>query len=71
MKEYLVIFEKGETSWGAHAPDVPGCIAVGETQEEVELLFREALEMHMEALRGQGEPIPEPTTRARLVSVAA
>ena len=71
VKEYLVIFEKGPTSWGAYAPDLPGCVAVGDTREEVEVLFKEALEMHLEGMREDGDPIPEPTTQACLVSVAA
>ena len=71
MKQYLVIYERGEHSWGAYAPDVPGCVAVGETREEVEQLFKEALALHLEALREDGQPIPEPTTQAGQVEVAA
>ena len=71
MKEYLVVLEKGETTWGAHAPDVPGCIAVGETREEVEQLFKEALEMHLDLLRQSGEAIPESSSQATVISVAA
>ena len=48
MKEYVVIYESGPTSWGAYSPDVPGCIAVGDLREEVEQFFKEALEMHIE-----------------------
>ena len=43
MKRYMVVVERGDTSWGAHAPDLPGCIAVGETREEVLRLIREAI----------------------------
>jgi predicted RNase H-like HicB family nuclease len=71
IREYLVIYEKGETGWCAHAPDVPGCVAVGDTREEVEQRFKEALEGHLELMRESGETIPEPTTQAGLVSVAA
>jgi predicted RNase H-like HicB family nuclease len=48
---YVVILEKGQTSFGAYAPDLPGCIAVGETQEEVLQLMQEAIEMHLEDLK--------------------
>jgi predicted RNase H-like HicB family nuclease len=71
VRRYLVIYERGEHSWGAYALDVPGCVAVGETREEVEALFREALALHLEALREDGQPIPEPTTEAGQVEVAA
>ena len=70
-REYIVIYEQGATGWTAYAPDVPGCIAVGETREVVEQQFKEALEMHLDLLRQSGESIPEPTSRAGLVSVAA
>lgn len=66
---YTVIFEKGPTSWGAYVPDLPGCVAVGDTREEVESLIREAIAFHLEGMREDGEPIPEPTTTAGLVSV--
>ena len=48
---YLVVLERGEQSWGAHVPDLPGCIAVGETREEVMQLIREAIDLHIESLR--------------------
>lgn len=70
MAEYTVILEKGETSWGAYVPDLPGCVAVAKTLEETERLIAEAIEMHVEALRADGEPIPEPTTQTRRVAVA-
>ena len=49
---YAVLIEKGDTSYGASAPDLPGCIAVGETLEEVQRLIREAVAFHIEGLRG-------------------
>lgn len=61
MKEYLVIYETAEDGgWGAYSPDLPGCIACGKTRVEVEKLMREAIPMHIEAMREIGEPIPEP-----------
>jgi predicted RNase H-like HicB family nuclease len=65
--KYAVIFEKGDTSYGASVPDLPGCIAVGETLEEVQQLIREAIVFHLEGLKENGLPIPEPTTRAEYI----
>ena len=56
--EYVVILEEGETSFGAYVPDLPGCVAVGETREEAMELIREAIEFHVESLRENGEPVP-------------
>lgn len=60
MPRYLVVVEKGENSYGAYAPDVPGCVAVGETIEETLRLIKEALEFHLEDTSEGGEPIPNP-----------
>ena len=60
--EYVVIFEKSENGFGAYVPDLPGCIAVGETMEEVRELITEAIEFHIEGLREAGEVVPQPTT---------
>ena len=46
VMRYMVVIERGETSWGAHVPDLPGCVAIGETREEVLQLIREAVELH-------------------------
>jgi predicted RNase H-like HicB family nuclease len=62
--EYLVIFEKGPTSWGAYVPDLPGCVAAGESQEEVRKLIESAIELHLRGMREDGDPIPEPTAVA-------
>ncbi|TGN02295.1 type II toxin-antitoxin system HicB family antitoxin [Leptospira dzoumogneensis] len=62
------MIEKGPTSFGAYVPDLPGCVAVGETEEEVTKLIKEAIEFHLEGLRKDGEPIPAPS-RVTLVSV--
>jgi predicted RNase H-like HicB family nuclease len=66
---YLVVIERGETSFGAHVPDLPGCVAVGETEEEALRLVREAIALHLEMLAQQGLPIPEPRSRAELIAV--
>ena len=58
--KYAVIIEKGPTSYGAHVPDLPGCIAVGETRDEVCKLIQEGIELYIEALEEEGLPIPQP-----------
>ncbi len=71
-RQYLVIIERGKEgkeSWGAYAPDVPGCAAVGDTREEVEKRVVEALESHFEGLLLAGLPIPEPVSDAIIVDV--
>ena len=68
---YLVVLEKGPTSYGAYVPDLPGCVAVGETKEEVLTLIREAIEFHLEGMTQDGEPIPPPASTSELVEVAA
>ena len=72
MHEYLVIFEQAnDGGWGAYAPDLPGLGVVGETREEVDQLIREGLAIHIAGLREDGLPIPEPTTTAERIAVAA
>ena len=60
--EYVVIFEKGENSYGAFVPDLPGCIAVAKTMAEVKELIAEAIEFHIERLREDGEVVPQPSS---------
>jgi predicted RNase H-like HicB family nuclease len=62
--EYLVIYEKGPTSWGAYVPDLPGCVAAGETQKEVCELIKAAIDLHLRGMIEDGDPIPEPTAVA-------
>ena len=69
--QYLVIVEKGPSSYGAHVPDLPGCVAVGETKDEVLTLIREAIEFHLERMKQDGEPIPPPSSTSELVEVEA
>jgi len=69
--QYLVIIERGPRSYGAYVPDLPGCVAVGESREEVETLIHEAIEFHVEGLRAEGQPVPEPTSTSQLVSIDA
>jgi len=68
---YMVVVERGDASWGAHVPDLPGCVAVGESREEVLRLIREAIDLHIEALREDGEAVPEPRSEVELVEIDA
>lgn len=71
MKEYLVIFEKADGNYSAYVPDLPGCISTGKTLEDTESNIREAIMLYLDTLRDEGRPIPEPTTMAKPVFVAA
>lgn len=67
--KYMVVIEKGVSGYGAHVPDLPGCIAAGETREEVVRLITEAIEFHIEGLREAGEPVPPPSSVSEFVEV--
>ncbi len=69
--EYLVVIEKGPSSFGAYVPDLPGCVAVGETRAEVTKLIHEAIEFHLSGMKEDGVPIPEPYSTGELVKVHA
>jgi predicted RNase H-like HicB family nuclease len=69
--DYLVVIERGLTSYGAYVPDLPGCVAAGESRAEVEGLIREAIELHIEGLREGGNPLPEPHSTSQVVSIDA
>jgi len=62
MKKYAIVIEQGENNLSAYVPDLPGCITTGRTLEEIERNIREAIELHLEGLRGDGDVIPEPHT---------
>ena len=66
---YLVVVEEGPNSFGAYVPDLPGCIAAGESRKEVLTLIREAIEFHLEGLRENGRPIPPPSSSSEVVEV--
>ena len=68
--KYLVVFEITPTSVGAYVPDLPGCVAVGKTQDEAAQLIEEAIAMHLAGMREDKLPIPEPTARTTFVEVA-
>ena len=68
---YMVVIEKGESSYGAYVPDLPGCVAVGETEEEVKQLIQEAIEFHLEDLTETGTQIPPPMSTSDYIEVLA
>ena len=67
--EFICIIEKTDTGYSAYAPDLPGCVAAGDTREETETLIREGIVYHLEVMREHGDPIPEPQTTTALVQV--
>ena len=69
--KYLVVIEKGPSSYGAYVPDLPGCVAVAKTQRDVKRLIREAIRLHVEDMRSRGDPIPKPTAASELVELPA
>lgn len=66
---YLVVYERSATGWGAYAPDLPGLGVAGSTLEEVKTLIREAVEFHLDGLRKNGDPIPEPSAMTEYIAV--
>jgi predicted RNase H-like HicB family nuclease len=68
---FAIVIEKAATNYGAYVPDLPGCVATGETIEETERLLREAIELHLEGMRQDGLAIPEPTSRVEYLEVSA
>lgn len=71
MTRYMVVIERGDSSWGAHVPDLPGCVAVGETRAEAIALIREAIAFHIDELKREGLPVPRPTSEGEFVEVEA
>ena len=70
MYRFLFIIEKGNENYGAYSPDLPGCVAVGDTIEEVEKNMAEAIKMHLRGMIEDREPIPIPQTTARYMDIA-
>jgi predicted RNase H-like HicB family nuclease len=67
--EYLVVIERGPNSFGAYVPDLPGCVAVADSLEEIEQLIRKAVAFHIEGLREDKLPVPGPSSTSQLVRV--
>jgi predicted RNase H-like HicB family nuclease len=70
MYRFLVVIEKAGENYSAYSPDLPGCVSTGRTREEAQENMREAISLHLEGLRAESLPIPEPTTSAEYVAVA-
>mgnify|MGYP000706142052 CR=1 FL=1 len=68
---YAVVIEKGEGNFSAYVPDLPGCVATGESLEEVEREIREAIVFHLDGMREDGLPIPPPTSKVEYIECAA
>ena len=69
MIKYTVIYERGQTNWGAYVPDLPGCVSIGDTLAEVQENIKEAIALYLEVLKEDGQPIPEPSTEVGKVAV--
>ena len=70
-RRYLIVVEKADGNYSAYSPDIPGCVAVGDTPEEVLQNMREAIEFHVQSLIEDKLPVPQPCTRAEYVAVEA
>jgi predicted RNase H-like HicB family nuclease len=69
--QYAIVIEKAPGNYSAYVPDLPGCVAAGETIEEVTRTIQEAITLHLEMLRGDGMPIPQPAIQVAYVDIAA
>ena len=69
--KYAVVIEKGPESFGAYAPDLPGCVVAGNSREEVVELIQEAIELHLQSLKEHGDEVPPPASSIEFVDVAA
>jgi predicted RNase H-like HicB family nuclease len=68
---YAIVIEKAENNYAAYVPDLPGCVATGQTVEETEKEIREAIDLHLRGMREDGLPIPEPSSSVDYVEIAA
>jgi predicted RNase H-like HicB family nuclease len=71
VKKYLIVVEQTDTGFSVHSPDLPGCVSVGATRAEVEKNMHEAIAFHVDGLREDGQPIPEPQTYSACVELPA
>ena len=71
MSRFLIVIEPTETGFSSYSPDLPGCVSTGRTREEVEQNMREAIEFHLEGLREEGLPVPEPRTDAAFCEIGS
>ncbi len=71
MKRYLIIIERTETGYSSYSPDLPGCVSSGATRAETEQKMREAIEFHLDGLREEGYPVPEPEASSSYIELPA
>ena len=71
MKRYAIVVEDAGPNFSAYVPDLPGCVATGDTADEVAVLIREAIVFHLEGMAEDGLPVPEPSSRVDYVEVNA
>jgi predicted RNase H-like HicB family nuclease len=71
MKRYAIVVEKAASNYAAYVPDLPGCVATGKTVKETERRLREAIAVHVEGLREDGLPVPEPSSVVDYLEVSA
>ena len=71
MKKYLIVIEETKTGFSAYSPDLPGCVSTGRTREEMEENMREAIALHLDGLREEGQAVPEPRTYSAYVEFPA
>lgn len=69
--KYAVVIEKGPQGYGAYVPDLPGCVAVGETRSETVQLIQDAIELHLQSMREHGDEVSPPSSSVEIVEVAA
>jgi predicted RNase H-like HicB family nuclease len=70
MRRFLIVVEKAGSNFSAYSPDLPGCVATGATPEETKARMRSAIDMHVQGLREDHLPIPEPSAIAEYVEIA-
>jgi len=69
MSKYAIVIERGKRNYGAYVPDLPGCVSTGKTLAEVRRNIREAIRFHIDGMKKDGDPIPEPTSIGETVEV--
>ena len=69
MKKYLIVIERTDTGYSSYSPDLPGCVSTGQSREETERNMREAIEFHVDGLRQEGYPVPEPQASSSYVEL--
>lgn len=71
MKKYLIVIEQTDFGFSAYSPDLPGCVSTGHSRDEVENNMKEAIAFHLDGLREEGQPVPEPHSYSAYVELPA